>query len=212
MIWEEGKSPSEISRKDEIWESETGLLTIAGGKLTGYRHMAEEIVDKLAAILQRDYSVQFKPCMTKNQPISGGDVGGSDKFQTFIHAQSKIGESIGLTQSEAAFLARFYGTNAKIMFDEFQTNPVEDTEALSRLTHLRLWYGLNHENVMTPCDFLIRRTGHLFFNIAEAQEEKEGVIAYMANYFGWDEETTARMTADVEQAFKFATDFPDEKQ
>jgi glycerol-3-phosphate dehydrogenase len=33
------KDPSEISRKDEIWEGKSGLLTIAGGKLTGYRHM-----------------------------------------------------------------------------------------------------------------------------------------------------------------------------
>lgn len=212
LIWEEGKSPSEISRKDEIWESETGLLTIAGGKLTGYRHMAEEIVDKLASIFQRDFSLQFKPCMTKTQPVSGGDVGGSDKFYAFIQSQAKVGESIGLSQSEAAFLAQFYGTNAQVMFDEFKANPVDDTEALSRLTQLRLWYALNYECVMTPCDFLIRRTGHLFFNIAEAMREKTGVIDYMAKYFDWDSETISRMTADVEQAFKFATDFPDEKQ
>lgn len=212
LIWEEGKSPSEISRKDEIWESETGLLTIAGGKLTGYRHMAEEIVDKLASIFQRDFSLQFKPCMTKTQPVSGGDVGGSDKFYAFIQSQAKVGESIGLSQSEAAFLAQFYGTNAQVMFDEFKANPVDDTEALSRLTQLRLWYALNYECVMTPCDFLIRRTGHLFFNIAEAMREKTGVIDYMAKYFDWDSETIGRMTADVEQAFKFATDFPDEKQ
>lgn len=212
LIWEEGKSPSEISRKDEIWESETGLLTIAGGKLTGYRHMAEEIVDKLASIFQRDFSLQFKPCMTKTQPVSGGDVGGSDKFYAFIQSQAKVGESIGLSQSEAAFLAQFYGTNAQVMFDEFKSNPVDDTEALSRLTQLRLWYALNYECVMTPCDFLIRRTGHLFFNIAEAMREKTGVIDYMAKYFDWDSETIGRMTADVEQAFKFATDFPDEKQ
>lgn len=36
LIYEEGKDPSEISRKDEIWQSESGLITIAGGKLTGY--------------------------------------------------------------------------------------------------------------------------------------------------------------------------------
>ncbi|GAA5103814.1 glycerol-3-phosphate dehydrogenase/oxidase [Wohlfahrtiimonas larvae] len=212
LIWEEGKNPSEISRKDEIWESETGLLTIAGGKLTGYRHMAEEVVDKLASILQRDFSLQFKPCMTKNQPVSGGDVGGSAKFDAFIQAQAKIGESVGLSQSEAVFLAQFYGTNAQVMFDEFKANPVEDTDALSRLTQLRLWYALNHECVMTPCDFLIRRTGHLFFNIAEAMKEKDGVIEYMAAYFQWDADIIATMVANVEQAFKFATEFPDEKQ
>ena len=33
--------PSEISRKDEIWIGDSGLITIAGGKLTGYRKIAK---------------------------------------------------------------------------------------------------------------------------------------------------------------------------
>ena len=37
LIHEDGKSASELSRKDEIFVSETGLISIAGGKLTGYR-------------------------------------------------------------------------------------------------------------------------------------------------------------------------------
>ncbi|HNP79198.1 MAG TPA: glycerol-3-phosphate dehydrogenase/oxidase, partial [Cyclobacteriaceae bacterium] len=48
LIHEEGKSASELSRKDEIFESESGLISIAGGKLTGYRKMAERVVDLLA--------------------------------------------------------------------------------------------------------------------------------------------------------------------
>ncbi|OYQ90695.1 glycerol-3-phosphate dehydrogenase [Wohlfahrtiimonas chitiniclastica] len=211
LIWEEGKNPSEISRKDEIWESETGLLTIAGGKLTGYRHMAEEIVDKVAELLQKDYGLNFKPCMTKNQPISGGDVGGSSHFQAFIQSQAKKAEEAGLTQSEGAFLAQFYGTNSDVMIDEFKAHPVEDTEALSRLTQLRLWYALNHEGVMTPCDFIIRRTGHLFFNINEAIKEQEGVIAYMKDFFAWDAQTEARMRDELAIAMNNATEFPVQK-
>jgi glycerol-3-phosphate dehydrogenase len=44
LIHEEGKSASELSRKDEIFESDSGLISIAGGKLTGYRKMAERVV------------------------------------------------------------------------------------------------------------------------------------------------------------------------
>lgn len=54
LIYEEGKGPSEISRRDEIWQSESGLITIAGGKLTGYRRMAETVVDRVAAQLEAD--------------------------------------------------------------------------------------------------------------------------------------------------------------
>ncbi len=53
LIYEEGKDPSEISRKDEIWEGKSGLLTIAGGKLTGYRHMAQDIVDLVSKRLKK---------------------------------------------------------------------------------------------------------------------------------------------------------------
>ncbi|MFM1876646.1 MAG: hypothetical protein RL266_2383, partial [Bacteroidota bacterium] len=45
LIHEDGKSPSELSRKDEIFISQHGLISIAGGKLTGYRKMAERTVD-----------------------------------------------------------------------------------------------------------------------------------------------------------------------
>ena len=43
LIHEEEKDPSALSRKDEIFESDSGLISIAGGKLTGYRKMAQRV-------------------------------------------------------------------------------------------------------------------------------------------------------------------------
>lgn len=45
LIHEDGKDPSEISRQDEIFISKSGLISIAGGKLTGYRKMAIKAVN-----------------------------------------------------------------------------------------------------------------------------------------------------------------------
>jgi glycerol-3-phosphate dehydrogenase len=45
LIHEDGKSPSDLSRKDEIFISDSGLISIAGGKLTGFRKMAERSVN-----------------------------------------------------------------------------------------------------------------------------------------------------------------------
>ena len=70
LIHEEGKSPSEISRKDEIFHSETGLYSIAGGKLTGYRKMAEEIVDKVLKDLSQNEGYTYVPCATKHLTLS----------------------------------------------------------------------------------------------------------------------------------------------
>lgn len=54
LIYEEGKDPSEISRKDEVWFSESGLITMAGGKLTGYRKMAEKLLDDVSKSLAKE--------------------------------------------------------------------------------------------------------------------------------------------------------------
>ena len=53
LIHEEGKSASELSRKDEIFTSDTGLISIAGGKLTGYRKMAERVVNYIGRTRSR---------------------------------------------------------------------------------------------------------------------------------------------------------------
>src|SRR5690606_38367995 len=117
LIWEEGKDPSEISRKDEIWESESGLMTIAGGKLTGYRKMAEKIVDHLADKFKTEEQILFSPCETKHLKISGGDVGGSGKFKQFIKEQTQEGIKVGLAESEAEQLVARYGSNVHVLFD-----------------------------------------------------------------------------------------------
>ena len=53
------KKSSELSRKDEIFISSSGLISIAGGKLTGYRKMAERVVNIFSK----------KPCITKSLSI-----------------------------------------------------------------------------------------------------------------------------------------------
>lgn len=65
LVAQEGKAPSEISRRDEITEEESGILTIAGGKLTTYRQMAERVVDRALARLGREAG----PCRTAELPL-----------------------------------------------------------------------------------------------------------------------------------------------
>ena len=70
LLAEEGKSPSEISRKDETMIDEaTGLVSIAGGKLTAYRRMAERIVDLAYERLGK----RAEPCRTETVPLPGGE-------------------------------------------------------------------------------------------------------------------------------------------
>ena len=86
LIHEEGKSASELSRKDEIFTSDTGLISIAGGKLTGYRKMAERVVDRIAKKLEDEYDMESKDCNTENIPLCGND------FKKYKHVKKYIAE------------------------------------------------------------------------------------------------------------------------
>lgn len=65
LVAQEGKSPSEISRRDEILVEQNGLISIGGGKLTTYRQMGERIVDQVLERLGRT----AEPCRTAEVPL-----------------------------------------------------------------------------------------------------------------------------------------------
>ncbi|USK37532.1 glycerol-3-phosphate dehydrogenase/oxidase [Cytobacillus firmus] len=187
LIWEEGKDPSEISRKDEIWESDTGLLTIAGGKLTGYRKMAETIVDMLAEKFKQESNRTFSCSITKTLPISGGNVGGSSKFREFIGFQTEKGTSIGLSAEQSKHLVNIYGSNVGIIFNMIEADKSEaENYGLPIVLWAKLKYAIEHEMAAAPVDFFNRRTGALLFDIETVRNYQRQVISYMADAFKWD--------------------------
>ncbi|KAF0994803.1 glycerol-3-phosphate dehydrogenase/oxidase [Geobacillus sp. TFV-3] len=197
LIYEEGKDPSEISRKDEIWTSPSGLITIAGGKLTGYRKMAETVVDLVAKQLEQEEGKTFRPCQTKQLPISGGDVGGSNQLPAFIAQKAEEAVRCGLTKEEGARLARQYGTNVDRLFA--LSKQYDRSSGLTRETFIRLVYAMEEEMAAKPVDYFIRRTGALLFDINAVRREKEAVVAFMAQYFGWTEEEAAVHRGELER-------------
>src|SRR5690606_18798846 len=206
LIYEEGKDPSEISRKDEIWVSDSGLITIAGGKLTGYRKMAEIVVDKVGKLLENEGSPALKPCQTKEIPISGGDVDGSKNYPSFVTKKVKeLTKEFQLTSEDAQRLVRLYGSNIDII-KEIMTD-ISDQEAELPLPVLAsLEYSIQYEMVTKPIDFLIRRTGAMFFNIAWVNQWKTEIIAYMARKFNWSENEKQNYKSEVESYIKEATE------
>src|SRR6202042_2006421 len=58
------KKSVDISRKAEVYETSSGMITITGGKLTAWRRMAKMAVDRIAL---RDAS--DAPCRTHEIPL-----------------------------------------------------------------------------------------------------------------------------------------------
>lgn len=211
LIYEEGKDPSEISRKDEIWISDSGLITIAGGKLTGYRKMAETVVDKVGKLLQEEGATPLKPCQTQSMAISGGDVGGSKNYPSFVAKKvEELMNEFHLSQKDAQKLTRLYGSNIEFI-QGFMVDLSDKTNVATLPVLAALEYGIQYEMVTKPIDFLIRRTGAMFFDIDWVKQWKQQIVAYMAEKFNWTAEEQRGYEAEVEAYIKDATEPTEER-
>lgn len=210
LIQEEGKSPSEISRKDEIFHSESGLLSIAGGKLTGYRKMAEKIVNEVAFELASETDYEYQSQQTENLTLSGGDVGGDEGWELYREEMTELGiVTYKLEREDAEKLVQRYGSNVVDVYDLIPDEDFKDN--LPRIDWAMLQYGLKAEMVEHPIDYLLRRSSQMLFDINHMKAIEDEVINYMSNYYDWSEETKQAMTDEVNEKLKL-TDLSDIKK
>lgn len=161
LIHEDGKSPSELSRKDEIFVSESGLISIAGGKLTGYRKMAERIVDKVLKTLE----LKAETSKTANTPVYGSEFKHNDEISEYIIQLTSRNKESGLSVEEIKEWVYRYGTETNKIIDEYLSLSArnKDCECASHLAELS--YCIDNEMVMTLEDFYIRRSGKMYFDL-----------------------------------------------
>ncbi|MFD2922616.1 glycerol-3-phosphate dehydrogenase/oxidase [Halobacillus naozhouensis] len=205
LLHEEGKDPSEISRKDEIFVSDSGLISMAGGKLTGYRKMAQSAVDLVRDQLMEEYGIRYSDSESAHLPISGGEVNGSKGFKQFREKRIQIGESIGLSNEIASKLVNLYGANVDTVFQLYKDKkPDAERAQIDPVTFAQLITALEYEMVYKPVDFFIRRTGALFFDIEWVKQHQHAVIDFMANELDWSSKQKKTYTDELDQLLEEA--------
>jgi len=193
LIHEDGKSASELSRKDEIFESDSGLISIAGGKLTGYRKMAERIVDR---VLKKYFEEQFTPCTTDKIMLVGSDFKNSKEVNEYTAAVAFRLRLFGV-EEQAAYLVHNYGKQTGLILAILET--LENNTGVIALVKAELQFCLEHEMVLKPSDFLIRRTGLLYFNRPLLDELFIPVLHLFKEQFSWNNETYELEKAAMDQ-------------
>ncbi len=157
LIYEDGKSASEISRKDEIFTAKNGLISIAGGKLTGYRKMAERVVDLVA----KRWSGPLQECRTDKIPLTDPYFTNQKEVASFLIALESTVKRLDLPSVYATYLLQNYGKAAdKIIRETAKSSNGHPEEALIRA---EMEFCLAHEMMIFPSDFVARRTGRLYF-------------------------------------------------
>ena len=196
ILEEDAADASKISRSHDVSVSETGLITIAGGKLTDYRLMAEDTFMTIEDELKMKNGNKYSEGDTRNISLSGGELADGQSMDEFIQENYTKGVAIGLTEKETQAFLHWYGTNAPYIFslaDELKK------EELPLNIELALLYALKYEGVITPVDFFLRRTDLLLFSSETIENLKASVIRYMENYFKWTEEEKEKWETQLEK-------------
>ena len=205
LIHEEGKSASELSRKDEIFVSDTELISIAGGKLTGYRKMAERIVDLVGKKYERRFDKEFDEIKTKEIVLSGGTFKNSSEVRSYIDAiHNRIAE-VDFDEKDAEYLVHNYGKQTDIILQKFDDLMHDNMQ--EKMIMAEVWFTIHHEMACTPTDFFMRRTGRLFFDANSIKVYKKLVFSEFQKYFSWDDKTVEKHQKELEEKLKTATTF-----
>ncbi|MCM4166689.1 Aerobic glycerol-3-phosphate dehydrogenase [Arenibacter antarcticus] len=186
LIHEEGKSASELSRKDEIFTSDSGLISIAGGKLTGYRKMAERVVNRVAKRMVEDFDIKIEECTTIEIPLCGNDFKKYKQVEKYI---SQIHERLapdGFTAYYAWYLVTNYGKQTETILAEYDKQ--KDNDHVVGMAKAELHFTIDHEMVSTPMDFFIRRTGRLYFDIESVKKLMDPILEEFRQIYKLDKD------------------------
>jgi glycerol-3-phosphate dehydrogenase len=149
-----------LSRDHVIHIDTSGLMSIAGGKWTTYRHMAEDCVDQAATLAQ----LPDAPCVTHHLKIHG------------FHEDAKQLGHLAVYGSDAAEISNLINADPKLGRKLHHDLPYTQAEVI---------WAVRHEMARTVEDVLARRMRALFLNARAALEMAPTVVELMAGELGW---------------------------
>jgi glycerol-3-phosphate dehydrogenase len=186
-------SEGKVSRKHAVHDHARrdgvpGIISVVGGKVTGYRAIAEEVGDLVARKLRLRRATDST---TELQPLPGGDL--SD-LEAYIDSQIwPRAEQLGLDREEAAHLGSVYGSLAQAVLDRVELDPGLARRVgpgaptiLAQLSH-----AVESEWARSLGDVLLRRTP-LGLHACQALDYLDAVADHVGPLLGWDADEKRR--------------------
>jgi glycerol-3-phosphate dehydrogenase len=197
LVAENAATESKVSREHRIFLPESGLITIAGGKLTTYRVMAKQVVDIAEKRLGRDFGIRAKQhCITDRLALEGGAGGG-------LHARvaGQVGAAttlLNLGSEEANCLLTTYGTGYTRLINLIKGDAALGKRICPTLPYLwaELPHSVQNEMALSLCDFMIRRTHIICEDPSQGVDQAPEVADRMGALLGWSKEERERQLAD----------------
>ncbi|MCP4007734.1 MAG: glycerol-3-phosphate dehydrogenase/oxidase [bacterium] len=184
LVAQPGKKAKDMSRKDEIMVSRGGVVTVAGGKLTGYRRTVERILDSAGDVLGG------KIADVEEGPLPGGDFDGD-----LERLSAGLAAEFGISELAAARMSRLYGCEAREVVGLGPEPIVDDVPILVG----EVDWAVSIEGAAKVEDVVYRRTRAALYSPEASHRIVEPVARRMAELLGWN---TQQVSEQVEQTRK----------
>ena len=178
----EGERESKISRKHRVIpEGRTGrIITIAGGKYTTYRNMAEDVVDEACKKLGKKAF-----CITQKTPLAGSLPTGLDEY--IKETVPQLAERFGVEPGTVRHLIHFYGSRTEKILQYTGEDPslAEPISPEGMDIYAQVLYGIREEGAKTISDTLLRRM-HTGITASRGEPQAPQIAEIVARELGWN--------------------------
>jgi glycerol-3-phosphate dehydrogenase len=186
-------STKELSRKEEIFEDGTGLITITGGKLTTWRRMAERVVDLAVRRLEStegNHRPQAHRSVTESIRLAGGASPRAPGEQASLAAAEFC---VDVTTAE--HLIDTYGANYRVVLELIREASELKSLLIFGLPHIEaeVIYSARYEMTTTIEDFLARRTRISLLTRDHGRSSVKRIASLLAQELDWSEAAAQSM-------------------
>jgi glycerol-3-phosphate dehydrogenase len=193
---------SQVSREHSIYESHSGLISIAGGKLTTARSMAQELVDLAARRLDERFGVRAAKCATEKAPVFGVDGADFSRRMERLAGDLRLdGDIVSKLQLLGTGAVRVLGMCAEggSMAERLGDGvPYIEAEVI---------YSAREEMVVSLSDFMVRRSLIYYEDREQGLGCAEKVAELLGGELGWDDKEKSRQVEDYRRVVELSRAF-----
>jgi glycerol-3-phosphate dehydrogenase len=194
LIAEPGKKAHEISRRDEIWIGPKRVVSVAGGKLTGYRPMTRTAVEKAAEVC----GLPLAAPPAREEPLPGGDFDGDLRGLS-----ADLQRETGLAPATATRLVGLYGTEAGQVVGRGSEPLAPGAGVISG----EVSWAMEVEGAARLEDVIYRRTRAALYEPCAREALVEPIADRMAERLGWGGARREQEIATVKERMARELDF-----
>jgi glycerol-3-phosphate dehydrogenase len=180
LIEDGANGTSTVSREHIIVEGPGGMITVAGGKLTTYRLMAAQVVNRVVRHLRPRTPPWPADAGTDVEPLPGGE-------SAELGPIRELGADTKLDADTVEHLLLHYGTEAAGIFNLVRQEPIlrERLQGDHPAIGAEVVHAARKELARTVADVLVRRI-HLYYETRDqGSAAAPRVAALLARELGW---------------------------